>query len=151
MCDTQVFIVCMCYILLALCIYVGVMLCGFVLCVVPCVLSVVCNGLCGLCLCALSVYVCVIIVCVTCLCIYVLRMLASECVSLFSCFVCDVFCAVCVGHVNACCILCLCLCVSALGVYELLDFYYFYVLCVCACQRTAYGSHFSFITWSLGI
>jgi hypothetical protein len=32
------------------------------------------------------------------------------------------------------CVSCLYLCVSTLGVCELLDFYYFYVLCVCACH-----------------
>lgn len=38
------------------------------------------------------------------------------------------------GHVNVCCILCLHLCVPTLSVCELLDFYYFYVLYVCACH-----------------
>lgn len=103
MCGIQVFVICMCCVLLALCMYVHAILCGFVLCVVPCVLPVVWSRLCGLYLCALFVHVCYMSVtfmcCVCC---------ASECVSLFPCFMCDMFCTgyvvpvfvcFCIGHV----------------------------------------------------
>lgn len=83
---------------------------------------------CSFCICVC--YMCVLHVCIFMWCVCC----ASECLFLFSCFACDMFCTVCMGHVNVCCILCLHLCVPTLSVCELLDFYYFYVLYVCACH-----------------
>lgn len=96
--------------------------------VLYCVLFHVCYLLCGIdCVgyvCVLFLYMCV--TCVTCLlhlcAVYVVPLNVSPCfhVLYVICF--------------ALGILCLYLCVSALGMCELLDFYYVYVLCMCACH-----------------
>jgi len=120
MCGIQVFVICMCCVLLALCMYVHAILCGFVLCVVPCVLPVVWSRLCGL-YCVLFLYMCV--TCLLHLCaVYVVPLNVSPCF--------HVLCVICF----ALGMLCLYLYVSALGMCELLDFYYVYVLCMCACH-----------------
>lgn len=93
--------------------------------VLYCVLFHVCYLLCGVdCvgyICVLFLYMCV--TCLLHLCaVYVVPLNVSPCF--------HVLCVICF----ALGMLCLYLYVSALGMCELLDFYYVYVLCMCACH-----------------